>query len=350
MSRFFRWTAAAIAATAASTGAHAARDHLDVQLSIANPVLQGDVDVRVDVNITNTAGHAVWLLKYQLPGELQGPLFQLTREDGSPVAYTGPIVKRVAPRPEDYVRLEAGASLHYEVELTGAYDVEANGRYAVSFRSPAKTDEGTDLASTTPLYVWLQSRSARAPSAEFVFPGGVHTQAGSITYTGSCTSSQKSSLASAVSAATNYATGSYNYLNSTTPSGTQRYVKWFGKYSSSGWSTAKTHYLNEKNAFSTAALTLDCSCKDSGTYAYVYPTQPYKIYLCGAFWSAPMTGTDSKGGTLVHEMSHFNVIAGTNDWAYGQTAAANLAKSNPSKALDNADNHEYFAENNPYLP
>ena len=53
-------------------------------------------------------------------------------------------------------------------------------------------------------------------------------------------------------------------------------------------------------------------------YAYVYPTQPYQIYVCNAFWSAPTTGTDSKAGTLVHEMSHFNVVAGTDDWVYGQ--------------------------------
>jgi peptidyl-Lys metalloendopeptidase len=70
--------------------------------------------------------------------------------------------------------------------------------------------------------------------------------------------------------------------------------------------------------------------------------------VCNAFWSAPSTGTDSKAGTLVHEMSHFNVVASTDDWAYGQSAAKSLAISNPSKALDNADTHEYFAENNPF--
>jgi len=48
-------------------------------------------------------------------------------------------------------------------------------------------------------------------------------------------------------------------------------------------------------------------------------------------------------------MSHFTVVAGTDDWAYGQTAAAALAKSSPTKAVDNADSHEYFAENNPFL-
>jgi peptidyl-Lys metalloendopeptidase len=81
----------------------------------------------------------------------------------------------------------------------------------------------------------------------------------------------------------------------------------------------------------------------------VYPTQPYKIYVCNAFWSAPTSGTDSKGGTLVHELSHFNAVAATDDHAYGQSAAASLAISNPTRALDNADSHEYFAENTPGL-
>ena len=62
-----------------------------------------------------------------------------------------------------------------------------------------------------------------------------------------------------------------------------------------------------------------------------------------------MSGTDSKGGTLVHEMSHFNVVAGTDDHAYGQSAAASLAISNPAQAVDNADSHEYFGENTPAL-
>jgi peptidyl-Lys metalloendopeptidase len=43
--------------------------------------------------------------------------------------------------------------------------------------------------------------------------------------------------------------------------------------------------------------------------------------VCHAFWPAPANGTDSKAGTLIHEMSHFNVVAGTNDWVYGQSGA-----------------------------
>ena len=73
------------------------------------------------------------------------------------------------------------------------------------------------------------------------------------------------------------------------------------------------------------------------------------IYLCGAYWNAPATGTDSQAGTLVHECSHFTVNGGTLDYVYGQDDAKQLAITDPAEAIFNADNHEYFAENNPPL-
>ena len=65
-----------------------------------------------------------------------------------------------------------------------------------------------------------------------------------------------------------------------------------------------------------------------------------------SFWTAPVTGTDSRAGTIVHELEP-NVVAGTDDLGYGQANARNLASTDPQKALNNADNHEYFAENTP---
>jgi peptidyl-Lys metalloendopeptidase len=43
------------------------------------------------------------------------------------------------------------------------------------------------------------------------------------------------------------------------------------------------------------------------------------------------------------------VVVGTSDYAYGQTACKSLAIKNSNKAINNADSHEYFAENNPVL-
>ena len=65
-----------------------------------------------------------------------------------------------------------------------------------------------------------------------------------------------------------------------------------------------------------------------------------------------MSTISSLSGILTQyntQSSHFTANAGTQDYVYGQTSAKSLAKSNPSEAIENADNHEYFAENNPSL-
>lgn len=342
---FFAPRAAALAFAAGTTVAIAAQaSPLDVRLAVTQPVLRGDVDVVVEVTVTNPSRHPVHVLRWQLPSEdWEQPLFRVVRDDRTPVKYLGAVVKRTAPSMQDHIKLEGGAVLRYRVELSGAYDLSQNGRYTVQYVSRSK--QGATLASA-PLYLWLEGRSGlQAQAAAQPAPAA----GGSISFTGNCSSSQQALLRDAVSAATGYANESLAYL-SRTPAATARYTKWFGDVTTARWNTARAHFSASADAFANKPLTLDCKCKKKNVYAYVYPTQPYKIYLCGAFWSAPLTGTDSKAGTLVHEMSHFNVVAGTDDWAYGQAAAAELAASDPDKALNNADNHEYFAENTPALP
>ena len=55
-----------------------------------------------------------------------------------------------------------------------------------------------------------------------------------------------------------------------------------------------------------------------------------------------LTGRDSVGGVLIHELSHN--ICGTKDHEYSETEARSLATSHPSRAWYNADNIEYFFE------
>ena len=173
-----------------------------------------------------------------------------------------------------------------------------------------------------------------------------HQRAAALTYI-SCTTTHKSQIVSAVSSALSYADSSYIYL-SMTPSAKQRYMTWYST-SLANWNTLKKHYQNIKTALNSKSISFNCGCTQSNTYAYVYANSPYVIYLCDAFWLAPTTGTDSKAGTLVHEISHFTVVAGTQDYAYGQAACKSLAIRNPTQAIQNADSHEYFAENNPAL-
>jgi uncharacterized Zn-binding protein involved in type VI secretion len=85
---------------------------------------------------------------------------------------------------------------------------------------------------------------------------------------------------------------------------------------------------------------------ESDTFAHVDPTDTaaHNIYLDPKFWRAPPEGADSQGGTLAHEVSHFNDVGGTDDHVYGSANAARLAQKDPAKAMNNADNYEYFME------
>ena len=92
----------------------------------------------------------------------------------------------------------------------------------------------------------------------------------------------------------------------------------------------------------TGPVTFDCGSLKKYD-ASVYANQPYTIFVCSLFWQSPLTGTDSKAGPLIHKMSHFTVVAGKDDYIYGQAGTKCLTINNPSQTINNADNHEYFA-------
>jgi peptidyl-Lys metalloendopeptidase len=162
-----------------------------------------------------------------------------------------------------------------------------------------------------------------------------------------CTTTEQSLLTAARTQASTYSADASSYLNAGTLD--SRYTTWFGYYNTLRYGTVTSHFNSILNAMNTADITFDCKCRKK-YYAYVYANKPYVIHLCRVYWTAPPTGTDSQAGTLIHEMSHFNTVAGTNDWVYGQSGAMSLAITDPQEAVTNADNHEYFAENNPQLP
>jgi peptidyl-Lys metalloendopeptidase len=332
--------------------AQAANDGIVVSVAPEKASLGKSEDVVVKVTFTNTSGSPQYVLKSHTPfEEIEAPLFDITR-DGKPVRYMGAIAKRGAPSAADYFLLKPGASYSARVELSALYDMGTTGDYAIRYHSGRASEELKSDAAT----VWIDGVRPRGSSEETKTLAEMQAQAGTGTGTvtaaggalafSKCTTSQQADITSAVSTALSMASDGDAYMARGTM-GT-RYTKWFGAVDSSRVATIKAHFAAIKDAFATKPITVDCGCKKT-YYAYVYPTQPYTIYVCKAFWSAPMIGTDSKGGTLVHEMSHFNVVAGTDDWVYGQSGAASLAVSNPSQAIDNADSHEYFGENTPAL-
>jgi len=324
-----------------------AQSNLKLEFSQAKQNAENGI---ITMRITNESNEALKILTWNTPLEktISADLFQI--QNGKNTSqYLGRMVKRGTPTEADYTRLNAGETRTVFIELAKYYQMEVKGNYAITYKGffetlskNAKEKESSTLykvgnPSINIFFSPPQKKTVRS-TANKVNPSFT-----------SCSTSERNILNTAHNAAIMIARNASQTMNSASANTTgERYNVWFGAPSNTRQSTVKTHLNNIYSALDTQNVSFDCTCTESA-YAYVYPSEPHKIYLCNAFWSAPVTGTDSQAGTLVHEVSHFTIVANTDDYAYGHSAAKSLAVSDPAKAIFNADNHEYFAENTPYL-
>ncbi|WP_440966838.1 M35 family metallo-endopeptidase [Massilia sp. GER05] len=321
-------------------GQAAPQGGLVVELTPARQSVAGSQDIVVTVTIRNKSRTWQTLPKWQTPfAGVQAPLFDVTR-DGLPVSYLGIQVKRAPPTSADLIALAPGAARSSRVELSALYRMDITGAYTIRYRADRLQAAAAPLAAS----VWIDGRLPRGmPESNYepVTPG---TPAGSGLTFDHCSNAQQESIAASVQAAQSMVQDGDAYLRAGALA--DRYTGWFGPLDEARAATVSRHVEAIRDAFATRPIAVDCACTQPW-YAFVYPNRPYAIHVCKAFWTAPMTGTDSRAGTLLHEMSHFTVVAGTDDWVYGQAAAGALAGSNPDRAIDNADSHEYFGENTP---
>lgn len=328
--------------------------HADITVTITpdRPALGKRDDVTVTVLLANTGTTPERIAMGRTPfGPEEAALFDITR-DGQPVRYLGRKVKRAPPLDADILLLAPGETRSARVELSGTYDMAATGAYAVRYRdaTPASlagpgtragAGAGAGAIVSNTAAIFIEGRLPRGTAMQLAAPAG-----SGLSYA-NCSNAQQTSIADALAAGSAMAANGHGYLTGGKQPG-QRYTNWFGALDAARQGTVNQHFTAIKDAFETKPVKVDCGC-DEDYFAYVYPAQPYTIYVCNAFWTAPLTGTDSKGGTLLHEMSHFDIVAGTDDHVYGQQGAAELARTAPQRAINNADSHEYFGENAPPL-
>lgn len=320
-----------------------------VKLSVAQGEFDSGQDVLVTVEISNTTKHTVKILKWYTPADgVEESLFAVTR-NGQPVAYTGPIFKRPAATGKDFISLKSGESITSIVNLGEYYDLSAGGQYEVfyavasfnMFNEKGNAFKLKDVLTSEKISFNAKGGNGKGkPTPPPPPPPGGNTF-------NACTAEQQDLLVAAREQAKIYAADSQSYLDANKQG--SRYTTWFGVFSTSRYNTVRTNFTAISDAMDNAGIEFNCKCKQN-YYAYVYPNRPYEITVCKVFWQVATAGTDSKAGTLIHEMSHFDIVAGTDDVVYGKTGAQNLASSDPNLAVTNADSHEYFAENTPSLP
>ncbi|HWS24940.1 MAG TPA: M35 family metallo-endopeptidase, partial [Xanthomonadales bacterium] len=246
--------------------------------------------------ITNRSDEAVYVLRWETPLDgLSRSIFEVSYK-GQPVRYMDQVVHWGHPQADDFVKIAPGQTLSAEVNLAASYEMTNAGDYTIGFDGQLTymmaTDEKSghveDLGATQLDADAIQLHSLGRSPAYYQSIGAV---TGPMNFTkaaayANCTSTRQSQIASAHTQAKTYATNSLNYMN--TGSAGTRYTTWFGSYTSTRYASVKSHYTKISAALNNSTVTYNCSCApaNASAFAYVYPSQPYKIYLCNAFWSA----------------------------------------------------------------
>lgn len=317
----------------------AAAAELELVLSAEAPYVAAGEPVTVTVKLRNRSGRRIRLLERDTAlGVLRNDLFHIV-VDGRAVRYVGRHYKWAAPQAEDYVLLERGQERLGTIELSSSYDFSTSGLYTIYALPYGVNRAGGAVDVVSSVSVQVEGRPLPTPPSTGLEPTSRSRIQG-------CSTIQAGQLAVAYAAARKLASTSLTYLLRTEPAPTARFTTWFGAFSAGRWGKVKEHFTALTQHLSSESA--DCSCTDSA-YSYVLPTQPHKIYLCNAFWQAPLTGHDSMPGALLRAMSHFDDVTSTTSWAEGDVACKRLAKQAPERAVVNADSHQYFAENSPAL-
>lgn len=336
-------------------------DGLASEIQPARAKYAASHSLNISFSLTNNSDDTVYVCKWNTPLEgFNSDMFEV-KLGQERIIYLGRLVKRGQPTPDDYIKIAPNGKVTEVIDLSKAYETSDTGEYSVVFASalydfgkagPAKLAEKQvfspkDIRSNPIKFSLIEKREYEPR----ILPNPKSDTASMKASFSNCTQSQQDRLNSALDKSNDMIALIqllYQIVPGQSRDTCRRYTTWFGTYTAARWNKVMSNYDAIKEAVRYEDIVFDCGCNEN-YYAYVYPTQPYKIYVCNLFWSAPLTGTDSKAGTIIHETSHFNVVAGTDDNAYGQAGCKNLAVSNPSAAIDNADSYEYFAENTPVI-
>ncbi|CAE6336385.1 unnamed protein product [Rhizoctonia solani] len=329
-----------------------------LRLTVTGPSNVTDVDnLFVKTMLTNTGLDSVKLLKdpSSVLSDWQTNSFNIKSSFGRPF-FTGLRVKyspELALKSGDesnFMTLAAGQSFELIHSLAGVYNFTRSGAGEYNFSANnvfQYVDENGQLA-TVIAETGADKLKLGGSLVSFRHNQSFNRRRITRRYVGykGCSAQQQLLINLAVDSANEYVANATTYLDGIS-SGTPRYTEWFGAFGPTRFDRVKSHFTSIGT--DAASSIYDCSCKKTAVYAYVYQDSPGYVNLCDAFWAAPDTGTNSRAGTIVHEQSHFAVNGGTDDHVYGPVSAQTLAKLDPDQAIDNADNHEYFAENDPVL-
>jgi peptidyl-Lys metalloendopeptidase len=321
-----------------------AEARLVVNLTPVRSFIDFRVDsLEVDFELTNVGQEAVHFQPWDTPlFGLEADLFKVIDYTDQELEYGGIHVLRDTDVDETIdaskylVTIQPGETKSARVDLTGSYLIPIDGLVTISMKYSASEADMNEIAVHV---AHTESQEARFMST--LNPDGLKT------FT-SCSSSQRSTITGSLSTARGQSTRARNCVSSTSGPITgcrTIYNTWYGSLSSSRHSTIRTCWSNIHNNLPRAQF--DCSNSGSmcrqGYVAWVWLSdRSMTIHLCRGWFGMSTSG---RGRLLNHEQSHFrHGGCGTVDHTYGRSSSQSLARNDPARAIQNADNHMYFGE------
>ncbi|KDN46872.1 hypothetical protein RSAG8_03949, partial [Rhizoctonia solani AG-8 WAC10335] len=169
-------------------------------------------------------------------------------------------------------------------------------------------------------------------------PTGAFWRSNGLRYS-ACSLQQKRTIASAVKKAQGYVRAASEHLESH-PDGSPLYARWFGSFDEDIYSRLNTSISQIGELGAGWEYTCDKVCL--GHLAWVNVDQPGIFNICPEFWKAFLKESDLLAALIIEEGTRFKDVLGTNNGTHGFTQSARLARLNPDRASENAQNHRWF--------
>ena len=295
-------------------------DNLSINLSDEKGVL--------NFTISNNSEKNLFIYVSDLPlPDLEKDLFKITNGNEF-IPYVGKMVTRI-DSVDNWVFLESNSSITYNVNLDNFYDVKEPDYYEIYYDS---------IVSILNSYGNVEYLNLVSDSITTYITHTLKSVPERIT----CSSSQINLLNRGKNIGSDMTKGTKAYL---AKKGADAYYKrWFGAVTTTRLNHVKDGFQKTDTSFGKG---WEYSCEDkttnsgcNGYAAWVYKNQPYKVWVCMNYYEG--TSDDNRGTLMVHEASHWNVNFGSEDYGYGYDTGVNLAKSDPDKAVNCANNIEYY--------
>ena len=309
--------------------------------------------VACSFEFSNVDNEDYYLLKRNTPLEGFFYPFLAVSCDGVPVTYEGIIAYRSPPARNEFVSLKAGTSISATVLITEVFNFHSDGLYSIDYnnflyvtKGPMELEFKIDQVEVRsvvhislrnthlflkPVVLMQQHQVVEIEGCRSAsFNGGNETQINDVL-------SAHKRLCAQFAAARNGVENN-NF-----------YKTWFGKYTVERASKVKKVLHMCEDGIMHDTVTYDMNgfyCFVPLAYAYSVVGEKAKIHLCPAFHAVPAINCQkddivSKEQILAHEWTHS--YGGTEDYfTYGEEANKELARNDPDKAVNHADNYAYY--------